>query len=686
MSMDFKYLPRRISSVDGQYSPLLLYSRPSQPDITIHTEAFSSPPIYELFFRTTPHPAIIVDLNANPAKACANVFNPAADSLISFLASDIFAESHLEDFNGTLSEFISTSKRKVGEEFVHIDVLHLLVKTGNDISEAVFNFSAATFDAGNGSKMVGILLIEVSKTVKEEIEAINSFKSSLISGLSHELNNPMNSLMLLLKMMPSSYCEDRMEDLKELALTSAKILQNKIRDIIDYSMIEMNKFKLNQTEFFIDDLFKELKQMFRCEVKMKSNKLVTTIHCSNNRRLTIFGDRNRIEQVLVKLLCNANKFTNEGTITLTAAECKKNFNVAFAVEDTGVGVSKTKIGHLFKSLKQKANSCGNSAKLPGLGLNIAKSICKRMDAALTVVSEEGKGTKFSFEIPVCQISTFEKPLADLQELCRSTSYHSLPALSKTIEPSCTAEERKIDCSRLLPPDVRPPARKLSDEAFVTEITKSVKFKKASSRIFGRIRLNTMTTFKFSTAKESDTDALEENIQVHQIIPLYNGFTKGLHRSASKVMEKCGARETTVLVVDDVYSNRMVLREIMGKMKIPTSEAINGEQAVNLVEASFRKESRTEIALILMDLNMPVMTGIEAAASIRRLERVYRRQANIPIVAVTAHSTIYGKDECIKAGMQDCAAKPITNKALRMLVEYYAPRLVLRERGHSAVKE
>eukprot|EP00826_Nyctotherus_ovalis_P046742 TRINITY_DN5317_c0_g3_i7.p1 TRINITY_DN5317_c0_g3~~TRINITY_DN5317_c0_g3_i7.p1 ORF type:complete len:569 (+),score=109.87 TRINITY_DN5317_c0_g3_i7:174-1709(+) len=492
--------------------------------------------------------------------------------------------------------------------------------------------------------------------------------------------------MLLLNMMPSSYCEDKMEDLKELALTSAKILHNKIRDLIDYSMIEMDKFKLNQTEFFIDDLFKELKQMFRSEIKMKLNRLIEKTYCSNNRRLTIFGDRNRIEQVLVKLLCNANKFTNGGTITLTAAECKRNFNVVFAVEDTGIGISKTKIEHLFKSLKQKAGSCDNSTKLPGLGLNIAKSICKRMDAVLTVVSKKGKGTKFSFEIPVCQISTFEKPLADLQELCRSTSYNSLPVVSKMVEPNSMIEERKIDNSRLLHPDVGPSVRKLSDEAFVTEITKSVKFKRASSRIFGRIKLNTMTTFKFSTARESDTDALEENIQVHQIIPLYNGFMKGLNRVCGAGMEKCGAKEATVLIVDDVYSNRLVLREIISRMKVATNEAINGEKAVQLVEASFQRESSVEIALILMDLNMPVMTGIEATMSIRKLERLYRRRANIPIVAVTAHSTVYGKDECIKAGMQDCAAKPVTSKTLRMLVEYYAPRLVLRERGHSAVKE
>eukprot|EP00826_Nyctotherus_ovalis_P046737 TRINITY_DN5317_c0_g1_i3.p2 TRINITY_DN5317_c0_g1~~TRINITY_DN5317_c0_g1_i3.p2 ORF type:complete len:166 (+),score=52.80 TRINITY_DN5317_c0_g1_i3:72-569(+) len=163
--------------------------------------------------------------------------------------------------------------------------------------------------------------------------------------------------------------------------------------------------------------------------------------------------------------------------------------------------------------------------------------------------------------------------------------------------------------------------------------------------------------------------------------------KRTSHSESKLTGEIGsrARKGIVLIVDDVYSNRMVIREIMKKMRIPTNEAINGRKAVDLVEASFHKESTIDIALILMDLNMPLMTGIEASMEIRRLEKTYKRQTSIPIVAVTAHDAVYGKDECIKAGMQDCAAKPVASRTLRLIVKHYASKLLSNGRGQSTIK-
>jgi len=674
MTVDFKYYSSPIKLENEQLPPLVLPSRSSQPEFNIQAKVAPEINVYESFFRTTQHPIIIVDLNPNTQKASPNLFNPSANSLRGFLESDMFNESYLENFNGTLSEFLCASRRKVQGKIMHTDILHLLVKIGTERSEAVFSFSAVSFELGAETRMLGILLMEITKTIKEELDALDIFRSSLISALSHELNNPMNSLMLLLKMMPSSYGENKNEDLKEMALTSAKILQNKIRDLIDYAMIEMDKIKLTQTEFFVDDLFEELKQTFKHEVSMKFNELITKVN-NNNNRLVILGDRNRIEQVLVKLISNANKFTNGGKIILSATEGKNNFNVIFSVRDTGTGIPEEKKELLFESLKQKAKH--SSAKLSGLGLAIARSICKCMDSTLKFTSEKGLGTKFSFEIPLCQIATFSKPLAGIELLFDKNNFPLYPIanrISKGSNLNGAIEENKksVKDPSILNEETNE-VKKEKEVLLSSELSKSTKFKKDTSRIFGKIKLTSMLSFTFPKLRNPEADALEENINVHKIIPTYNGSMKNERNKNECYTNK--KKKSIVLIVDDVYSNRMVIRELMNKMQVSTSEADNGKCAVNFVEKSFQKDSNTNIALILMDLNMPVMTGIEASVAIRKLERTYKRTKTIPIIAVTAHSAMYGKDECIKAGMQDCAAKPVTNNTLKLIVEHYAPKLI-----------
>ena len=107
------------------------------------------------------------------------------------------------------------------------------------------------------------------------------------------------------------------------------------------------------------------------------------------------------------MLSNANKYTNNGHILLTAEESKMNFNVTFKVKDTGIGISEKNLKVLLGSLQQKSRHLGKVARLPGLGLEIAKSICKGMKSKLVISSKEGEGSAFSFEIPTCKIVTFE---------------------------------------------------------------------------------------------------------------------------------------------------------------------------------------------------------------------------------------------------------------------------------------
>lgn len=134
-----------------------------------------------------------------------------------------------------------------------------------------------------------------------------------------------------------------------------------------------------------------------------------------------------------------------------------------------------------------------------------------------------------------------------------------------------------------------------------------------------------------------------------------------------------SKKDVILITDDMYSNRLVIREMLKKLSIMTMEAINGEKAVDIVKQSFEHESDFKIALILMDLNMPIMNGLMSTQKIRELERL--RKTKIPIIAVTAHDGQSDRKGCYNAGMQDYILKPISSKILESLIKGYAPFLL-----------
>lgn len=135
------------------------------------------------------------------------------------------------------------------------------------------------------------------------------------------------------------------------------------------------------------------------------------------------------------------------------------------------------------------------------------------------------------------------------------------------------------------------------------------------------------------------------------------------------------KKKVALVTDDAFYNRMVMKEMLKKFNVIAIEANNGEEAASMVEKSFGKESEYEINIILMDLNMPVMNGVDSTIKIRQLEKEYDRKERIPIVAVTAHDSTKDRVGCLQAGMQEYQLKPVTSKQLEQLLKTYSINLL-----------
>ena len=135
------------------------------------------------------------------------------------------------------------------------------------------------------------------------------------------------------------------------------------------------------------------------------------------------------------------------------------------------------------------------------------------------------------------------------------------------------------------------------------------------------------------------------------------------------------KHRVVLVTDDAFYNRMVMKEMLKKLNVATIEANNGEEAAIMVEKSFSKDFAYEITLIFMDLNMPIMNGVDSTIKIRQLEKDYERKERIPIIAVTAHDSAKDKMSCLQAGMQEYQLKPVTSKQLENLIKTHGTNII-----------
>lgn len=642
-----------------------LESKTTQQTLSPECEAS----VFEAFFRTAQHPALILDLNVNSQRARPQLLNPVASSLLSSCVH-FFEESQLEKFNGTFDEFIYSAKRKVEQEIRHTDFLRVLVKSGPEVAEAIYNLTASSFSLGNDTKMLGILLIEITRSIKEELSALERFKESLISALSHELNNPMNSLIPLISMMPSYTHGDKQENCKEMALASANILSNKIRDLIDYAKMQQESIKLNLAEFYVDDLFEEVYRTFKYEAEKKHNALTVKTITQRRKKLLILGDRNRLEQVLVKLVSNANKYTENGAITVTAEENKNNFDIVFAVEDTGIGIAAKKVKTIFASLTQKAKNLDSVARLPGLGLEIASSLCQFMECKLNVTSKQGKGTKFFFVLPVCRIAIFDDTLPGncFAQLKPQNTFH--PNVSQCIE------ETKAD--NPIPPNVHPVkslhlSRSLRELPYIAGDSRSrSKFAHASQRDVGAAKGDACSPLLSPSEELADDSQSVHSLLLRYSYPLRKRlFSDDLVASASKTFPK----ESVVLVVDDGPSNIMVIREMLNKLNIKSIGCIDGKKAVDAIKASAKASSPYSIELVLMDLNMPIMNGVEATEETRKWEKESGQCREIPIVAVTGQEGEGDKAACFRAGMQEYVKKPVNVKILRWIVRKFVPKLL-----------
>ncbi len=376
-------------------------------------------------------------------------------------------------------------------------------------------------------------------------------KTQFLGNMSHELRTPLNGVLGLFHLLNCTKLEFNQQDYVKKGINSANQLLHIVNDILDFSKIDAGTFDMTAAPFTLQEIIHDLQLVYTPQAKDKNItfKCITDDTC----KYTLYGDASRIKQVLFHLLSNAVKFTDKGNITLNVSCTEQEHDSVkymFAVEDSGVGMTKAQSVNIFTPFAQADASITRVHGGCGLGLAIAKRIIKLMHGDIWVKSQKGKGSTFFFTVKI------ERSLEQ-----SSTLHKVQDAIAKAIN---------IEISKQPPP----PARCLGH----------------------------------------------------------------------------------ILLAEDNDVNQIITVELLKNKGYSIDVANNGKEAVKMAKEK-------EYDMVLMDIQMPVMDGLTATTKIRAIKNL----DELPIIAMSAHTSNGDKELCLQYGMNDHIGKPVTPDVLYKFV-------------------
>ncbi|MBW3694511.1 response regulator [Vibrio sp. T187] len=522
---------------------------------------------------------------------------------------------------------------------------------------------------------------------KEEAEQGAIAKSEFLAVMSHEIRTPMNGVIGMLELLMDNHLNKSQSHQAYLAHDSAVSLLNLINDILDFSKIEADKLELEDQHFNPRKVLGDLAESLATQIQNDNLELVLdTIGVTETM---ILGDATRIRQIFANLLSNALKFTKDGEIIIKAKLEHHNddqWKLIGQVIDSGIGIPKDKVSHLFDKFSQVDASTTRKYGGTGLGLAIVKKLCQLMGGDVYVESREGTGSTFTFEIfvgksnesaqvlPTTDISQLSILVVDDNAVNREVLRAQLEIWGATVTESdgyysalkcCSAHiaehGRSFDIAFL---DMQMP------DADGIDLCKKMKSEK-DYRVTELIMMTSMDSvanqdlfkkvgFSGYFPKPATTSDLFDALNVIGS----KGFSTKDHLVTHNYLSTLEPREQErapieideglkVLVVEDNRVNQIVIEGVLSKMGIDVSIAEHGKIAL----ASLNEQ---HFDLVLMDCQMPEMDGYEATQQIR-LGAAGDNNIKIPIIAMTANAMSGDRDACLKAGMNDYLAKPINKQ-------------------------